>query len=68
MMRGVQTRSTLDIAGELDVHWVVRRTVPDQPDYREVCAHWVPKNPKDDDKTHCVGLYGPFLYPLDKLH
>lgn len=26
------------------------------------------KNPTDDDKAHCMGLYGPFLYPLDMLH
>jgi len=24
----------------------------------------VPKNPKDDDKSHCMELYGLFLYPL----
>ena len=25
-------------------------------DYREVCAHWVPENPTDDDKAHCMRL------------
>ena len=68
MMRGVQTRSSADIAIELDIHWVVHRIVRGQLDYREMCAHWVPKNRTDDDKAHCVGLYGPFLYPLDMLH
>jgi len=67
-MGGVQTRSTADVPRELDIHWVVHRIVRDQLDYGEVCAHWVPKNPKDDDKVHCMGLYGPFLYPLDVLH
>jgi len=38
MMRGVQTRSTAGIARELDIHWVVRRIVQDQLDYREVCT------------------------------
>ena len=64
MKRGVQTRSAADIARELDIHWVVHRIVRDQLDYREVCAHWVPKHPTDDDKAHCMGLYGP----LDMLH
>ena len=67
-MCGVQTCSAADVARELDVHWVVHRIVRDQLDYREVCAHWGPKNPTGDDKTHCMGLYGPFLYPLDMLH
>jgi len=64
-MRGVQARSAADIARELDIHWVVHRIVWYQLDYRELCAHWVPKHPKDDDKAQCMGLYGPFLYPLD---
>jgi len=68
MMRGVQPRSAADVARELDIHWVVHRIVWDQLDYREVCAHCMPKNPTDDDKAHCVRLYGPFLYPLDMLH
>ena len=67
-MRGVQTCSAADVARELDIHWVVHRIVRDQLDYREVCAHWVPKNSTDDDKAHFMGLYGPFLYPLDMLH
>ena len=67
MMRGVQTRSAADIARELDIHWVVHRIVQDQLDYREDRAHWMPNNPTDDDKD-CMGLYGPFLYPLDTLH
>ena len=54
MMRGVQTRSAADIAIELDIDWVVHRIVWDQLDYRELCAHWVTKNPSDDDKV----LYG----------
>ena len=66
-MRGVQTRSAADIARELDIHWVVHRIVQDQLDYREDRAHWMPNNPTDDDKD-CMGLYGPFLYPLDTLH
>ena len=33
-----------------------------------VCAHWLPKNPTDDDRAHCMGLYGPFLHPFDMLH
>ena len=53
---------------ELDIHWVVHRIVRDQLDYREVCVNWVPKNPTDDDKAHCMGLCGPFLYPLNMLH
>ena len=67
MTRDVQTRSSTDIARELDIHWVVHKIVRDQLDYREVCAHWVSKNPIDDDKVHYMGLYGPFLYPLDML-
>jgi len=67
MMRGVQTRSAADVA-RARLHWVMHRIVWDQLDYREVCVHWVPKNPKDDDKAHCMGLYGPFLYPMDMLH
>ena len=64
----VYRRSAADIARELDIHWVVHRIVWDQLDYREVCAHWVPKNSTDDDKAHFMGLYGPFLYPFDMLH
>ena len=67
MTRGVQTCSAADIARELDIDWVVHRIVWDQLDYRELCAHWVPKNPTDDDKVHCTGLYGPFVYSLDML-
>jgi len=52
----------------LDIHWEVHRIVRNLLDYREVCAHWVPENPTDDDRAHCMGLYGPFLYPLDMLH
>ena len=59
MMHGVQTRSAADITREIDIHWVVHRIVQDQLYYREVCAHWVPKNPTDDDKAYCMGLYGP---------
>jgi len=51
MMCGIQTCSAADIARELDIDWVVHRIVQDQLDYREVCAHWVPKNPTDDDKA-----------------
>ena len=53
-MRGVQTHSAADIARELYIHWVVHRIVQDQLDYFEVCVHWVPKNPADDDKAHCM--------------
>ena len=67
MILGVQTHSAAVVARELDIHWVVHRIVCDQLDDREVCAHWVPKNPTDDDKAHCIGLYGIFLYPLDML-
>jgi hypothetical protein len=67
MMCGIQMRSAADVR-ELDIQWVVHRIVWDQMDYREVCARWVPKNPTVDDKTHCMGLYGPFLYPLEILH
>jgi len=56
--------SAADVARELDIHWVVHRIVQDQLDYREVCAHWVQKNPTDGDKSHCMGLYGPFLIPI----
>ena len=56
MMCGVQTRSATDVARELDIRWVVHRIVWDQLDYREVCAHWVPKNPTDDDGAHWMGL------------
>ena len=42
-MHGVETRSAADVAIKLDIHWVVHRNVWDQLDYREVCAHWVPK-------------------------
>jgi len=66
MMRGVHTRSATDIARELDIHWVVHRIAWDLLDYREVCAHWVPNNPKDYDRAHCMGL--SFLYPFDMLH
>ena len=68
MMSGVQTCSAADVARELDFHWAVHRIVQDQLDYWEVCAYWVPKNPPDDDKAPCMGLCGPFLYPLDMLH
>ena len=68
MMRGIQTHSAVDVARELDIQWVVHGIVCDQLDYREMCAHWVPKYPTDDDKTLCMGLYGPFLYPFDTLH
>ena len=68
MMCGIRTHSAADIARELDIHWVVHRNVWDELDYREVCAHWVPKNPTYDNRAHCMGLYGPFLYPLDMLH
>jgi len=64
MMCGVQTCSAADIARELDIHWVVHKIVWDQLDYREVRAHWVPKNPTDSGKGHCIGLYGP----LDMLN
>ena len=67
-MHGVQTCLAADVARELDIPWVVHRIVRDQQDYREVCAHWVPKNPTDGDKAHCMELYGPFLYPFDILH
>ena len=66
IMCGVQTHSAADVARELDIHWIVHRIVRDQLDYREVCAHWVPKNPTD--KAHCMGLYAPFLCPFDMLH
>ena len=56
MMCGLQTCSATDIARELDIKRVVHRIVWDQLDYREVCAHWVPKNPTNDDKAHCMGL------------
>ena len=68
MLCGVQTHSAADIARQLDIHWVVHRIVWDQLDYREVCAHGVPKNSTDDDKAHCMGLDGPFFYPFDMLH
>ena len=67
MMRSVQTRASADVARVLDIHWVVHRIVQDQLDYREMCAHWVPKNPTDYDKAQCMGLYGP-LYLLDMFH
>ena len=61
--------SAVDVARELDIQWVVHRIVWDQLDYREVCVCKLgAKNPTDDDKAHCMGLYGPFLYPLDILH
>ena len=56
MMRGIQTCSAADIATALDIDCILHTVVWDQPDYREVCAHWVPKNPTDDDKVHCMGL------------
>jgi hypothetical protein len=68
MMCGLQTHSAADVARELDIRWVVHRDVWGQLDYREVCAHWVPENPTDDDRAHCMGLYGPFVYPLGMLH
>jgi hypothetical protein len=55
MMRGVQTRSAADIARELNIHWLVHRIVLDKLGYREVCAHWGPKDATDDDKTRCIG-------------
>jgi hypothetical protein len=68
MMRGVQAHSAAAVARELDIHWVVHRIVQDQLECREVCANWVPKNPTDDDKAHCMELYGSFVYPLNMLH
>jgi len=59
MMHGVETRSAADVARELDIHWVVHRNVRDQLDYREVCAHWVPKIPQMITKLivwDCMGL------------
>jgi len=58
MMRGVQTCSAADIAREQDIHWVEHRIVWDQLDYREVCAYWVTKNPKDAQLIvwDCMGL------------
>ena len=50
VMCGVQTCSAADITRELDIRWVVHKIVRDQLDYWEVCSHWVPKNPTDDDK------------------
>ena len=55
-MCGVQTCSAADIARELDIHWVEHRIVWNQLDYREVCVYWVTKNPKHDNKSHCMGL------------
>ena len=54
MIHGIETCSAADIATALDTDWVVHTIVWDQLDYREMCAHWVPKNPTDDDKV----LYG----------
>ena len=59
--------SVADVDREMDIDCVVHIIVWDQLDYREVCANWVPKNPTDDDKVHCMGLFGPFLYSLDML-
>jgi len=56
MMCGVQTHSAADVARELDINWAVHRNVWDQLDYIEVCEHWVPKNPTDDDKAHSRGI------------
>ena len=56
MMCGVQTCSAVDVARELDIHWVVHRIVWDQLDYREVCTHWVLKNPTCVGRAHCMGL------------
>ena len=64
---GVQTCSAADIDREMDIDCVVHGIVRDQLDYRDVCAHCVPKNPTDDDKVHYMELYGPFLYSLDML-
>ena len=55
-MCGVQTHSAADVARELDINWAVHRNVWDQLDYIEVCEHWVPKNPTDDDKAHSRGI------------
>jgi len=52
MMRDVHMCSSADIARELDIHWEVHKIVWDQLDYREVCAHWVPKIPTDGEKAH----------------
>ena len=49
IMHGLLTCSAADIVRELDIHCVVHRIVQDQLDYREMCAHWVSKNPTDDD-------------------
>jgi len=67
MMCGIQTHSAADVARELDIHWILHRIAWDQLDYRDVCKLGA-KNRTDDDKAHCLGLYGPFLYPLDMLH
>ena len=45
-MCGIQTHSGVDVARELDIHWVVQRTVWDQLDYREVCVNWVQRIPQ----------------------
>ena len=68
MMHGLRKGSAADIVRELDIHWVVHKIVQKELDYREMCAHWVSKNPTDDDKAHCIGLYGRFLCSLDMLH
>ena len=47
MICGVQICSAADIATALDIDWVVYTVVWDQLEYREVCTHWVPKNPTD---------------------
>ncbi len=67
IMCRVQTCSAADVDREMDIDWVVHGIVWDQLDYRDVCAHWVPKNPTDDDEVHYMELYGPFLYSLDML-
>ena len=63
-MHGVQTHSAADIARELDIHWVVHRIVPDQQDFREVCAHWVFENPTDDDKSSFYVTVWDFLVSI----
>jgi len=48
--------SAADFTRELDIHRLVHRIVLDKLNYREVYAYWGPKNPTDDDKTHCTSL------------
>jgi len=59
MMHGVGTCSVVDAARVLVIHWVVYRNVWYQLDYREVCAHWVPKFPQMITNLivwDCIGL------------